>query len=197
MKGISLFKKITPILALILLGAFVLGYHFTNEKEPHRLQRPERVIELEKDSEDIKDDTAMDYISEPKITPDTRLIFKTTYLRCGHTVIDRKTVKESLVGLNRKELLKLYPDWSVEKFENEEVILCIHKESACPGHYVLRAEEDCVAIYEIVEGGQEVFIETTDIPLSILRLGDQHRIRQGLLLDNIDEVNRYLEDLGS
>ncbi|HOC09851.1 MAG TPA: hypothetical protein PKN88_10015, partial [Bacillota bacterium] len=70
-------------------------------------------------------------------------------------------------------------------------------EGACPGHYVLRMLSGYVAIYMTAENGEETLVEVTDIPVSILRLKDQQRLREGILLDSMEEVDQYLEDLGS
>lgn len=197
MKGSAALKKIIPVFVFLLIGAFVLSYYFANEKEPRSLQRPETKKPIEEKGEGLKDDTVMDYVSKPRINSDTRLILKTLYTQCGNTVIDRHEINGSLVGLDKEGLLRHYPGWTVEKFEGEEVILSTKVEGPCPGHYVLRANNGYIAIYKIAEEGDEVFVENTDIPLSILRLRDQDRIRKGLLLGDIEEVNRYLEDFGS
>ncbi|MGI6703480.1 MAG: hypothetical protein ACOX42_05530 [Clostridia bacterium] len=197
MKSLLLLKKIAPIFVTVLVAAFVLGYYFIGDNDHDMLQRPEDIEMVEKDAEQPSDDTIMDNISGPRTTPGTRLILKTYYIRCGHTVVDRQDIHIPLVGLGEEGLLAHYPGWDVEKFQQEEVILLRKVEGACPGHYVLRAVNGYVAIYKTAENGEEVLTEVTDIPLSILRLRDQDRLRQGMLLDSMEEVNHYLEDLGS
>jgi len=197
MKSISLLKRLAPIFVTVLVIAFALGYYFTGDKEPDMLQRPDDLEIVEEDAEEPSDDTIMDYVSEPRTTPHTRIILKTYYMRCGHTAVDRQDIDTSLIGLDEEGLLGHYPGWDVERFESEEVILLRQLEGACPGHYVLKVNNGYVAIYRITENGEEILIEITDIPLSILRLRDQDRLRQGMLLDSIEEVNHYLEDLGS
>ncbi len=190
-------KRFVPILGITLFIAFALGYYFINDKEPDSLQRPEGEASAEKVGENTREDTVTGYVSKPRTTLNTRLILKTLYTQCGHTVVQRHEIKGPLIGLDKEGLLGFYPGWTVEKFGDEEIILSAKVEGPCPGHYVLKSNNDYIAIYEIAENGEEVFVEDTDIPLSILRLRDQDRIREGLLLDDIEEVNRYLEDFGS
>jgi hypothetical protein len=122
---------------------------------------------------------------------------KTLYKECGHIVVDRKDIPEQLAGLGEEELLEHYPGWEVEKFQGDEIILFRQVEGACPGHYVLRMLSGYVAIYMTAENDGETLVEVTDIPVSILRLKDQQRLREGILLDSMEEVDQYLEDLGS
>ncbi len=192
-------RRLALVCAVVLVGGFAIGYLVTYEKNPEKLQRPDDVTEMaeENNAQQPSDDAIMDYASEPTTTYDTRLIFKSFYSQCGHTVVERQDIPARMVGVDEHQMHGLYPDWEVEKFGRDEVILYRRREGACPEHYILKVENGYVAIYRTVDEGETEIVEVTDIPVSILRLKDQERLRQGMLLDNIEEVNQYLEDLGS
>jgi hypothetical protein len=197
-KSLYSVKKVAMVCSVVLVAAFGIGYLVTYERNPDGMQRPDAAETVDESTRrDIGDDTVADYVSKPKTTAVTRLIFKSYYSQCGHTVVERREIPAPMVGLSEDSILEHYPGWEVEKFEADEIALYRQVAGACPGHFILKEENGYIAIYETVDGGRELLIDITDIPVSILRLRDQQRLRQGMLLDSMEEVNRYLEDLGS
>ena len=197
MKGLLSYKWIAVVCMTLLVVSFAIGYLVMNEKTPDMVQRPDEEGKAKGQEEQQTDNTYLDYAPEPVSNFQTRLLLKTFYKGCGHTAVERRDIPEQLAGLGEKELMEHYPDWEAEKFQSDEIILFKKVEGACPGHYVLRMLSGYVAIYMTAENGEETLVEVTDIPVSILRLRDQQRLREGILLDSMDEVNQYLEDLGS
>lgn len=197
MKGLLSYKWIVVACMALLVISFAIGYLVMNQKTPDMVQRPDGEGTAREQEEQQTDNTYMDYVPEPVSSSQTRLLLKTFYKGCGHTAVERQDIPEQLAGLGEEELLEHYPGWEAEKFQGDEIILFRKVEGACPGHYVLRMLSGYVAIYMTAENGEETLVEVTDIPVSILRLRDQQRLREGILLDSMDEVNQYLEDLGS
>lgn len=197
MKGLLSPKKMVMVCTILLAAAFIIGYLAVNEENPDMVQRPDEEGTAKGQEEQQTDNTYMDYVPEPVSTIQTRLLLKTLYKGCGHIEVERRDIPEQLAGLGEEELLEHYPGWEVEKFQGDEIILFRQVEEACPGHYVLRMLSGYVAIYMTAENGGETLVEVTDIPVSILRLKDQQRLKEGILLDSMEEVDQYLEDLGS
>lgn len=197
MKGLLSYKWVAVVCIALLVVSFAIGYMVMNEKTPDMVQRPDAEGTAQRPEEQQTDNTYMDYVPEPVSTSQTRLLLKTFYNECGHTAVERQDIPEQLTGLGEEELLEHYPGWEAEKFQEDEIILFRQVEWACPGHYVLRMLSGYVAIYMTAENGNETLVEVTDIPVSILRLKDQQRLREGIFLDSMEEVNQYLEDLGS
>lgn len=197
MKSLSLLKRLAPVCVVALLAAFAAGYMTTRDTSPDMVQRPEEKEAAEENRVQPNNNAVMEYAPDIKTSPNARLILKTYHLRCGHTTVERQNIEGTLVDLDQEGLLGHYPGWEIEKFQSDEVILHRRVEGACPGHFLLKAENGYIAIFSIVEDGKEEISEVTDIPISILRLKDQQRLREGILLDSIEEVNQYLEDLGS
>jgi hypothetical protein len=197
MKGLISYKWIAVVCMALLVISFTIGYLVMNQKTPDMVQRPDEEGKAKEQEEQQTDNTYMDYVPEPVSSSQTRLLLKTFYKGCGHTAVERQDIPEQLAGLREEELLEHYPGWEGEKFQGDEIVLFRLVEGACPGHYVLRMLSGYVAIYMTVEKGEETLVEVTDIPVSILRLKDQQRLREGIMLDSMEEVNQYLEDLGS
>lgn len=197
MKGLLSYEWIVVACMALLVISFAIGYLVMNQKTPDMVQRPDGEGTAREQEEQQTDNTYMDYVPEPVSSSQTRLLLKTFYKGCGHTAVERQDIPEQLAGLGEEELLEHYPGWEAEKFQGDEIILFRKVEGACPGHYVLRMLSGYVAIYMTAENGEETLVEVTDIPVSILRLRDQQRLREGILLDSMEKVNQYLEDLGS
>lgn len=197
MKGLFSVKGLALAFSAVLVGAFIIGYLLVNEKDAEKLQRPEVNETAQEEPKDSGDDTMTNYVSQPTTTTNTRLIFKTLYSECGHTVLERQAISNRMTGLTRSQILQHYPDWEIESFQGQEVVFYRRMEGACPGHYLLKEQDGYITIYRTGEEGELELIRMTDIVVSILRFRDQQRLRDGILLDDMEEVNRYLEDLGS
>lgn len=197
MKSRVSIRRLALVCTVVLIGGFAIGYLAAYDRNPDNPEKSDVAEMVEEGNGQPSDNTIMDYVPEPRTTSDTRLIFKSSYSGCGHTVAEQQKLREELVGLDENEIHKHYPDWEVEKFHSEEVVLHRQIEGVCPGHYILGIENGYVAVYQTIDGGKRELIRVTDIPASILRLRDQERLREGMLLDSMEEVNQYLEDLGS
>jgi len=190
-------KELAFLCTVLLIGGFVIGYLTMSEKKPDKLQKPD-ISEIG-NAEELGDnqDLAVDKSGSDRVSPNTKLIFKSIYSECGHTVVERKDVPEEIVGFDEEELAGYYQLWHIERFTKDEVDLVRRIEGICPKHYLLGVQDGYIALYEFSEDGKPVLKEITDTPISILRLNDQQRLRKGILLDNMTEVNQLLEEFGS
>jgi len=189
-------KSIAFLCTALLLGGFIMGYVITSEGKLDKLQKLD-ISELGNNDEEESEELPVDRISGDRITPDTRLIFKTLYTECGDTVVERKEVPVEIMDFDRGMMENYYTIWEVEQFDSEEVILTREIEGISPNHYLLGIQDGYVIVYEFGEDGKPVLKEITEIPMSILRLNDQHRLRKGILLDSMEEVNQFLEEFSS
>jgi hypothetical protein len=198
------FKKVKGMAFLctvLLLGGFAVGYLTGMEPKPDRLHRVDisgfgNGTEHKSHAEPIED-TTVDQTDDSGITPNTRLILKTRYLDCGHIVVDRKDIPEAILGFDKQRLQDYYSGWDIEEFGSDEVVISTGIAGICPEHYLLGVQDDYIAVFEFGRDGNPKLKEITDIPISILRLNDQQRLRKGMLLNSMEEVNRFLEEFGS
>lgn len=149
----------------------------------------ENIVEEEKTVETTGDDI--------KVTPNTLLILKRIYTDCGHTIINNAEIPEEMVNLNKQEVEKGYPNWKIEKFEKEEVILSKELNSFCGEHYLIIEEEGRVLIYSLDEAGNKTLKEDTDIAFEYLPETDKIILKNGIYVYGTEELSRIKEDFES
>lgn len=160
-----------------------------DNKETLLSSEEENIVEEEKTVETTGDDI--------KITPNTLLILKRVYTDCGHTIINNAEIPEEMVNLNKQEVEKGYPNWKIEKFEKEEVILSKELNSFCGEHYLMIEEEGKILIYSLDEAGNKTLKETTDIAIEYLPETDKIILQNGIYVYGTEELSRIKEDFES
>jgi hypothetical protein len=191
-------KNLAFFCTVLLIGGFIIGYVATLEGKPDKLHKLDvSELEHEEQIENNREEVTVDQTAGNRISLNTRLIFQTRYSECGHTVVERKEVPTEIVDFDEHGVKEYYQPWEIKEFSNEEIVLTRQVEGICPKHYLLGVQDGYIAVYEFGENGKPVLKEITDIPISILRLNDQHRLRKGILLDSIEEVNQFLEEFSS
>ena len=134
---------------------------------------------------------------EIKVTPNTLLILKKYYSDCQHTIIESAEIPDEMVNLNKDELQKSYPNWEIEKFTKEEVILSKKLNSFCGEHYLLIEEDGEVLIYSLDENGEKKDKEITEIAFEYLPETDKIILKNGIYIYGKEELNKIREDFES
>jgi hypothetical protein len=208
-------KRITLLLvvALILISAFGLGYYLnygsginvnkengTNNKNvgfkiPNSIRNPgARDIIANADSNEEKVDAAAS-APDNKITASTKVVFKTYFTLCSHMVDeDPKDIKD-FINLTKEDLQVKYPDWSLNEFSTQQVILKREIQTYCPRHYIISSNEGYIAIYVYNSEGVKTLYEMTDDPISVLTVEDQEKLKFGIVADSDEELQQRLEGL--
>ena len=159
------------------------------EEETILSQEEENIV---KEENVIKTD-----VDEIKVTPNTLLILKRSYKDCGHTIVNSAEIPEEMVNLTESEIEKGYPNWNIEKFTKEEVILGKELDSFCGEHYLLIEEEGRVLIYSLDEAGNKTLKENTDIAFEYLPETDKIILQNGIYVYGVDELSKIKEDFES
>src|SRR5574344_845277 len=66
-----------------------------------------------------------------KISPEATMIFDKYYKKCGHTVVVKEKVTQKMVNLTEREFAKIYNDWQLIRFSNNEIELKKEFEGEC------------------------------------------------------------------
>ena len=131
---------------------------------------------------------------ETKISPNAKLIIKKYYKECGHTAEEIKTVTNDMVNKNKEEMEKLYPDYNIEKFLNNEIILKKEEEGQCNEHYIIRDENSNIIIYRVLNDGAEEVYQNTGISTEYLPETDRINLKSGVKVFGIENLNSIIED---
>ena len=138
-------KRTIFIFILIFIIFFLIGFTFqrgtiksdTNTNNENKRNN----INIIDESETIEVNS-----SDEKTTPNTIIILKKKYTDCGHEVSSRATIPEEMVNLTKEETQEKYPNWKIEGFSKEQIILSKEVDSFCGEHYFLVEENGEVNI---------------------------------------------------
>lgn len=136
-------------------------------------------------------------------TGENALLHKTLYYApCGHSVQHRQALPAQLKGLSRKALDEaiggVLPGAQVTGFSGSEVDVTIRMEIPCPLHWVLQSGEDSMlAVYQNRTGDGLELVRSTDVPLSRVPQEDEQQIAAGMVFDDVQALEGYLESLSS
>ena len=186
------------ILALTFIVCIGIGIYIykINELSDTKI---EHVTEIAKDkvtdecTEEAEELIAANSI-EKKVSPNAVFIMKKEYKKCGHTTKKYEMAPQFTVNLNQEELQKIYENWKIESFSNNEVVMKKIEEGICDEHYVLKDEEGQIAIYQLDENNAEKIIERTGIIVRYLPEEDKANIKKGIFVNGNEALNRLIEN---
>jgi len=134
---------------------------------------------------------------EDTVTPNTKIIFNTKYLKCGDVITEERSPDAFFIGLSEKNFKDYMKDWKIERFSSKEVVLYREIDGFCPNHFIIGIYDGYVAIFKGSATGEKVLIEKTDIPVSNLREEDQLSLEKGIIVNTQEKVYEILADFGS
>lgn len=139
----------------------------------------------------------VDNIGEQSILPDTLVITKYTFLLCGGHTEQRQETGGPLVGLNKTQIEEKYSDAKVLELTNKRAVIERELERYCPKHVVLFLDDDGrLSISQTDEADLEKEnITTLTYDISHLQEEELSKLEEGLVFDNLQEINAYLEGI--
>ena len=190
---------------VIIIGIIAgLAIYNKNEKSQNNIIENE----INKISEKIADECTEEYeelerqakldietnSNEEKISPNCLITLKRYYNECQHTINEYIDVPQNLVNGTQEDLEKEYPNWEIQKYSSNEIILYREFDSNCGQHFILRNDNGKITIYKINEEMQEEVYEKTEISVEYLTETDKVEIQNGIRVNGVEELNQLLED---
>lgn len=133
-----------------------------------------------------------------KLTPQTEIIQKIKYTKCGDEEITRAVADQKLIGLSFQQVRSMYPGWTIETFDTKEVVLTLAVDGYCKQHseyMFLGIHNEHVAIYAGKPGPQALLKEATNISLQDLQPQDRVELEKGIVIKDRAELLQTLEGL--
>lgn len=187
------------IVVIIITILIVAGIIIFNNSVVDNNQQMEDIIE--KQQNDITKNLVnsnMDLVETvneiEKVSPNCIFIFKTYFKKCEHIKVEKEQASETMVNKTRDDLEKIYKDWNIVTFRNDEVLLYKEEEGICDEHYLLKELDGYIAIYTLDENENQTLKETTAILMEYLPEEDKTRIKDGIRVNGKEQLNRTLED---
>ena len=193
------------VVAIIIIGIISgLAIYNKNAKPKNNIVENE----INKVSEKVTDECTEEYeelerqakldietnSSEEKISPNCLITLKRYYNECQHTINEYIDVPQNLVNGTQEDLGKEYPNWEIQKYSSNEIILYREFDSNCGQHFILRNDNGKITIYKINEEMQEEVYEKTEISVEYLTEKDKVEIQNGIRVNGVEELNQLLED---
>lgn len=183
------------ILALILfLISSVIGYYVGD-----KIFNKEKNIVIENVDMITKNDKQDEIITtggkEIKILPSTKLGIKKKYKECNHISFEFVELPTELINLNKEQVEQKYPEWEIEEFEENKVILFKEVEGICDEHFLIQLGEEFVEIYRIIDKKEsKVLYKKTQISSQYLTEEDIEKLKNGIVIYGKDQLNSVIED---
>ena len=186
-------KIITVLICVIVvLGAMIIAVVISRPND----NQEQSNVETQVAEENILDECTDEYeemqqnelvetnAEEVKISPNCSFTVRTYYKECGHITSQYNNIPEDLVNKTEAELKEMYPEYMVETFKSNEVVVYVEKEGECGEHYLVKDWDGKVVIYERLSDGTEKLLEETSITTDYLPETDKVQMEKGI------EVNR-------
>lgn len=193
------------VVAIIIIGIIAgLAIYNKNEKSKNNIVENE----INTISEKVTDECTEEYeelerqakldietnSSEEKISPNCLITLKRYYNECQHTINEYIDIPQNLVNGTQEDLEKEYPNWEIQKYSSNEIILYREFDSNCGQHFILRNDNGKITIYKINENNEEEVYERTEISVEYLTETDKVEIQNGIRVNGIEELNQLIED---
>ena len=137
-------------------------------------------------------------IGEQSILPTTDVTIRYTFLLCGHTREKHETGGE-LTGCTLEDITKKYPDARVLELTAQKAVIEREIERYCPDHVSLFIDGSgnlSIAQTDATNYDEEK-VTTLNYNVSELPEDVVAQLEEGIILDNLEQVNAYLENAES
>lgn len=140
----------------------------------------------------------------PRIRPGTQLVYRTTYRETGKTAEEISAPTRDMVNLSEELLRRLYPQYRIEEFTDDRVVLVATVDGPDPA--TLAEEQKEYRTIRAVDGVVTVFagrrhrqnqpvLRTTDVRVDLLPEEVRAALVEGIEVRGDEELARYLEGL--
>lgn len=131
---------------------------------------------------------------QEKTSPNCKIILKVYYEKCEHIIETKKNIEEADVNITEDELQEKFPEWEIQRFTPNEIVLYKEVDENCNEHFLLKDQEGYIAIYKLDENNNAEFFQTTEISTDYLAEKDLTEIQNGIRIYTEKELNKTLED---
>lgn len=199
---IIILKKIIILIALIIIGYFsaLIGYTLYEPSSKIEIQAQIASSETQDSTlnqEKLFSSKAVGIFDSAKITPSTKITYKYYYTSDQITQVVEDIPAYFLINLSRNDLEESFPEWQIEKFSNEEVILKKTIQGQSIQHYIIKELEGYIAVYYNTKELQNTLKELTDISIESLSEHEKENIKNGIEIDGDEKLVKFLENYHS
>lgn len=186
-------STIYTILFLVIVIGIITGIlvHIYNDDKVEKAQinQTDKLDKLENKTQVVETVS-----TKVKASPNAVVTYETYYKKCGHLIVEKKAIEAQEVNETEDYFKDKYSDWTIKKFETNEIELYKEVDDICNKHYVLREQNGYIAIYTLDGNGQEKLKENTDISTQYLPKDDIELLKKGVKANGDSELAEKLSD---
>ncbi|WP_425446039.1 BofC C-terminal domain-containing protein [Dethiothermospora halolimnae] len=184
---------------VLLTGGLIFGYIIGSTNIEQKPRQDEIIYKGSNDGTDIEQEAPFTSNENKCIGPNTEVVYKTHYRRCGHTIEEKKPSDDYMVNMTEEQLndfiIKEHPSWKLKSFSNDKIVIEIEKNHLCPEHYIIGIKDGNLAIYKVNKDGEKILkMKYKDSNILMLKKIDQEKLERGIVVDSLEEVDSVLED---
>lgn len=120
------------------------------------------------------------------------------YTKTKTETIENGIIKEKDVGVNKEAFASNHPQWSIDNFSEEKIVLRKEIESYPSGYYKIStlktAGEEYVTVYSFNKDGEAVVLQMTDTLVSLLDSSTIKSLRKGIIVKGEENLYKKLEN---
>ncbi|MFZ5965752.1 MAG: BofC C-terminal domain-containing protein [Bacillota bacterium] len=171
------------------------------EKQPNKNTNTNTNEQQNSQSEDPIISPTPEIENDHIITNGTKLLLTTYYEKTRDTITNEGELPAEIYELTLVEIQQLlmtqYPDWTIRELSGDVIELYRVKNGVSPNHYIAKANNNFISFYKVDEHGKEILYEQTEIPLDVLSETDKSKLKEGIILNSLNDLDRIKEDYGS
>ena len=132
--------------------------------------------------------------TEDKISPNAILIKKEYFKDCDHLIREVEDIPEELINGTQEDIEKMYSDWEIEDYNNNEITLYKEENGNCGEHYFVQDHYGVIGIYTVNENDEKTLKEDTEISTKYLPEADLEKLQEGIEIVGKTKLVEFLED---
>ena len=132
--------------------------------------------------------------TEDKISPNAILIKKEYFKACDHLIREVEDIPEELINGTQEDVKKMYSDWEIEDYNNNEITLYKEENANCGEHYFVQDHYGVIGIYTVNENDEKTLKEDTEISTKYLPEADLEKLQEGIEIVGKTKLVEFLED---
>lgn len=132
--------------------------------------------------------------TEDKISPNAILIKKEYFKACDHLIREVEDIPEELINGTQEDVKKMYSDWEIEDYNNNEITLYKEENGNCGEHYFVQDHYGVIGIYTVNENDEKTLKEDTEISTKYLPEADLEKLQEGIEIVGKTKLVEFLED---
>lgn len=182
-------KRIFFYSMLIFVFSIGIGYFYSS------LWKKENMSALESNMvnnlNNVKETSS---VVDEKVSYSATFALKKCYNECGHFKFNYSELPVEIINLTKSELQDMYPDWNIEEFSSNHIVLSQNIDKICDEHYVLKLDDNNINIYHLEDKDNAKLYKKTDITKDYLTSEDINNLEQGIYVYGINNLNSAIED---